>query len=333
MCTGLSYTNGSSRYFGRNLDLEVDYPVSVVITPRNFPFHFRNGETLDKHNAIIGMGMIENNYPLYFEGINDKGLGMAGLAFWNSCHYFPEMKNKRNYASFEILQYILGTCSTVDEAKKEFETINISNLGFSANYAPSPLHWLISDGTKSIVVEETKAHGLMVYDDPFNVLTNEPEFPFHVNNLSFYANVSNKLENFTDTRFAPDFPGFIKMGAGMGSAGLPGGMDSISRFVKVAFTRLNSTNVKDQEADNIAQFFHILQSVLQTRGSDQVKEGEYEVTQYSCGANLKTGRFYYTTYNNPSLCAVDLFGEDLESEKLISYPVVRDLLVHVQNAK
>ena len=35
MCTGLSLKNGKHHYFGRNLDLELDYPVDIVITPRN----------------------------------------------------------------------------------------------------------------------------------------------------------------------------------------------------------------------------------------------------------------------------------------------------------
>lgn len=331
MCTGLSFANGNSHYFGRNLDLEIDYPVDVVITPRNHPFRFRNADGLKTHNAIIGMGLVQNDYPLYFEGVNDKGLGMAGLAFWTSCHYFPVQEGKLNLASFEILQYILGKCSTVEEAKEEFKNINITNVGFSSAMAPSPLHWLISDANSSIVVEQTEAHGLMVYDDPFNVLTNEPEFPFHEKNLSFYCNVSNHLENFSETRFAPNFPDFIKMGAGMGTSGLPGGLDSMSRFVRVAFTRLNSVCSNETEECSIQQFFHILSSVYQTNGCDQVKPGEYEVTQYSCGANLETGRFYYTTYSNQSITAVDLHKEDLDSDRIVSYPVKRDLRVELQN--
>lgn len=48
MCTGLSYSNGNSHYFGRNLDLEIDYPVDVVITPHNVPFKFRHTDANGK---------------------------------------------------------------------------------------------------------------------------------------------------------------------------------------------------------------------------------------------------------------------------------------------
>ena len=329
MCTGLSFTNGSNHFFGRNLDLEIDSPVSVVVTPRNYEFKLRHTDSIPAHHAMIGMGMIQDDYPLYFEGINEKGLGCAGLAFWTSCRYFPVQEGKTNIASFEFIPYILSRCETTAQARQELENINITNEGFSAKYAPSPLHWLIADAESSIVVESTEK-GLQVHDNPYHVLTNEPDFPFHVNNLSFYCNCSNKIRDFKTTRFSKNFPGFIKFGAGMGSAGIPGGLDSISRFVRVAFSALNSV-CEDTEEANVSQFFHILGSVSQTRGADQVKPDEYEITQYTCGANTKTGRFYYTTYSNPSLCAVDLMKEDLDSDKLTDYPVLRDLQVTVQN--
>lgn len=332
MCTGLLFTNGNSHYFGRNLDLEIDYPVDVVITPRNHPLNFRHVDGMTSHNAIIGMGLVQNDYPLYFEGINDKGLGMAGLAFWTSACYFPAAEGKTNLASFEILQYLLAKCDTVEEVRKELETINITNDNFAPGMPASPLHWIIADKTgTTIVAEQTKAHGLMVYDDPYDVLTNEPEFPFHVNNLSYYCNISNHIENFDSTRFAPNFPNFVKMGAGMGSAGLPGGLDSISRFQRVAFTRLNTVMEENNELANISQYFHILYSVFQTRGSDQVKPGEYEVTQYSCGGNLETGTWYYTTYSNQSITAVEMSKENLDSTEMISYPLKRELKIDYQN--
>lgn len=330
MCTGLSLKNGNHHYFGRNLDLELDYPVDVVITPRNKKLAMRHTDVIDMHYAIYGVGLIQDDYPLYFDACNEKGLGMAGLAFWTSCYYAPVEEGKLNLASFELLQYILGKCETVAEAKEILKNVNITNEGFSAAMAPSPLHWLISDHTSSIVVEQTKEHGLMVYDNPYDVLANEPEFPFHVKNLSFYANVSNQLQNFTETRFAPEFPDFVKLGAGMGTAGLPGGLDSISRFVKIAFGRLNSI-CPDTEAGNVSQFFRLMESVIQCNGSDQVKKDEYEITQFTTCYNTDENILYYTTYYNESLNAVKLASEDLDSDQLVKYEFIRDFQVNFQN--
>lgn len=330
MCTGLSLKNGNHHFFGRNLDLEIDYPVDVVIAPRNKKIPMRHTDDLDTHYAMFGVGLIQDDYPLYFDAANEKGLGMAGLAFWTSCYYKPVEEGKNNIASFEIIPYILGKCATVAEAKEVLKDMNITNEGFSPVMAPSALHWIISDSTSSIVVEQTKERGLMVYDDPYDVLANEPEFPFHRANLGFYCNVSNKIENFDSTRFAPDFPGFVKMGAGMGTAGLPGGVDSISRFVKIAFGRLNSRCADTVQA-NVSQFFRLLESVVQCDGSDQVKEGEFEITQYTSCYDMDNEVLYYTTYNNQSLNAVDMKKEDFDGAALKKIDFDREFQVNFQN--
>ena len=62
MCTAATY-QGSSYYFGRNLDLEYSYHETVTITPRNFPFAFRMGGRMDKHYAMIGMAYVVDGYP------------------------------------------------------------------------------------------------------------------------------------------------------------------------------------------------------------------------------------------------------------------------------
>ena len=81
MCTAISYQGKSSHYFGRNLDLSYSYQEQVVITPRNFPFSFRNGTQLQHHFAMIGMATVSDGYPLYYEATNEHGLSMAGLNF------------------------------------------------------------------------------------------------------------------------------------------------------------------------------------------------------------------------------------------------------------
>ena len=78
MCTAVSYRT-RDHYFGRNLDLDYSYQETVTITPRNYPFRFRNKTTLESHYAMIGMATMADGYPLYYEATNEKGLSMAGL--------------------------------------------------------------------------------------------------------------------------------------------------------------------------------------------------------------------------------------------------------------
>ena len=72
MCTAITYKT-KSHYFGRNLDLEISYNEMVIITPKNYPFQFRKNKELKKHYAIIGMGIVVDDYPLYFDATNEKG--------------------------------------------------------------------------------------------------------------------------------------------------------------------------------------------------------------------------------------------------------------------
>ena len=329
MCTGLSFKNGDHQYFGRTLDVEYYCPVSVTIVPHHYDFKFRHVSSPRNHYAMIGMGFVQDDYPLLFEAVNEKGLGMAGLALWNSCHYFPVQEGKTNVASFEIIPYILASCQNVQEAKDALQNINITDEMFTKGQPNSPLHWLISDENESIVLESTK-DGVHVYENPYQVLTNEPPFPFHEMNLNYYCNVSNHIENFDRSRFAREVPNFKHIGAGLGTTQLPGGLDPISRFVRVAYLSMNSVT-QDTEQSNVSQFFHILQGVSQPLGANQNKPNDYEYTQYTCCINTKTLRFYYSTYDNQSLNAVDLKSENLDRKQIITYPVIHDFQVNVQN--
>ena len=80
MCTAVSWRS-KDHYFGRNLDLEFVCNESVTVTPRNFPFQFRNTQPQNTHYAIIGMATMMDGYPLYFDAINECGLGVAALNF------------------------------------------------------------------------------------------------------------------------------------------------------------------------------------------------------------------------------------------------------------
>ena len=72
MCTAATYLT-KDFYFGRNLDLHISYGERVTITPRNYPFHFREVQSLEQHYAIIGMALIMDDYPLYFDATNEIG--------------------------------------------------------------------------------------------------------------------------------------------------------------------------------------------------------------------------------------------------------------------
>ena len=135
MCTAATYKT-KDFYFGRTLDYEFSYGDEITITPRNYAFDFRHTSTCSSHYAIIGMAHIAGNYPLYYDAINEKGLGMAGLNFVGNAVYAEPDDSKENVAQFEFIPYILSKCASVSDAKNLLAKINLTGTPFSDNFRP-----------------------------------------------------------------------------------------------------------------------------------------------------------------------------------------------------
>lgn len=315
MCTAATYKT-KDFYMGRTLDYEFSYGEEVTITPRSFPFAFRHGGTLDTHYAIIGMAHIADGYPLYYDAVNEKGLGMAGLNFVGNAVYSAEKPGACNVAQFEFIPWVLSQCAALDEARALLADINLTGTPFSAQLPAAQLHWLIADSTGAVTVE-ARADGLHIIDNPVGVMTNNPPLEYQLFNLTNYMALSEKQP---ENAFAPGLP-LAAYSRGMGALGLPGDLSSMSRFVRVAFTKLHSVSGESEE-ESVGQFFHILGSVEQQRGCCEVKPGAYEITIYTSCWNAQRGVYYYTTYNNRAITAVDMHHENLDTSELIRYPIV-----------
>lgn len=322
MCTAITYKT-NDHYFGRNLDLEYSYGEAVTVTPRNFPLSFRCEKPMLRHYGIIGIAISEDNFPLYFDAINECGLCMAGLNFPGNAMYHDPQPEKLNITPFEFIPWILGQCKSLADARLLLEKVNITNIPFSEKYPLSPLHWIIADKDSSVVVESVAA-GLNIYDNPIGILTNNPPFDYHMHNLSNYLNLTCKEP---PNRFSTEID-LRPYSNGMGAMGLPGDLSSSSRFIKAAFTKLNSIS-DGSEAASVSQFFHILNSVAQQKGCVHTANG-YEMTVYSSCCNTDKGIYYYTTYENRQITGVDMYKEDLNSCSLIIYPLLREQQIRME---
>ena len=325
MCTAATYQT-KDFYFGRTLDYEFSYGDEITVTPRNYPFTFRDsGEMLDNHYALIGMAHVAGNYPLYYDAINEKGLGMAGLNFVGNAVYREKAEDKSNVAQFEFIPWVLAKCADLEEAKKLLSNVNITNTQFSRQLPTAQLHWIIADKSGCIVVESVE-EGVKIYDNPVGVLTNNPPFPEQMFRLNDFMHLSPKSP---ENRFSKDLR-LRTYSRGMGAMGLPGDLSSQSRFVKVAFTKMNSVS-GDSESESISQFFHILGSVDQQRGCCDVGDKEYEITLYTSCCNADKGIYYYTTYENHQISAVDMNKENLDASSLVRYPLITGEQIKYQN--
>ena len=323
MCTAISL-HTRDHYFGRNLDLEYSLDESVVVTPRRFSLRFRRMPPLDTHLAMIGVATVAGGYPLYYDATNEAGLSIAALNFPASAHYPPESVGKDNIAPFELIPWLLAQCSCVAQARALLTRMNLAALPFGDELPLTPLHFLISDASESIVLEPMK-DGLQIYNNPTGVLTNEPPFDMQLEHLTRFMSLSSRdPENHLDPSLLLE-----PHSRGTGAIGLPGDLTSESRFVRAVFTKANSL-CGDTQEESVTQFFHILGSVAHTRGSVMVGDRP-EITVYSSCCDTKRGVYHYTTYENSQITAIDMHKEDLNQNALSVFPLIRRQKIFVFN--
>ena len=324
MCTAATYKT-KDFYFGRTLDYEFSYGDDVTITPRNYPFYFIKQKHIHVHYAIIGMSHIIEDYPLYYDAINEKGLGMAGLNFVGNAVYKETIEDSDNIAQFEFIPWVLSQCATVKEARNLVKKVNLLNISFNNQLPVAQLHWIISDRNESITVESVK-EGIKIYENPVGVLTNNPPFDIQMFGLNNYMHLSTRSP---EDKFAKGL-NLKEYSRGMGAIGLPGDLSSQSRFIRAAFIKMNSIS-GEGEKESVSQFFHILNSVDQQRGCCDLGDEKYEITIYTSCCNTNKGIYYYTTYDNHQITAIDMHKENLDGDKLIRYPLIKEEQIRMQN--
>lgn len=313
MCTAITFSR-KDFFFGRTLDLERAYGEEVVISPRNFPLPFLQRPSLERHYGIIGMAHVSDGYPLYYDAVNEAGLCMAGLNFPGFAQYKASAEGKENVACFEFIPWVLGMCGSVEDVRRLLPRLQLTGTPFSPELPTAQLHWIIADRRACMTVEAL-AGGIRVHENPVGVLTNSPPFDQQMFQLRNFMHLS---PNPAHNHFSPEVE-LKPYSRGMGAIGLPGDLSSQSRFVRAAFTKLNSLCTEEK---SVSQFFHILDSVSQTRGCCRLQDGSCEITQYTSCCNASQGIYYYTTYGNRRISAVDLHREDLEGDRLFRFPLV-----------
>lgn len=278
MCTAIS----KGGYFGRTLDLEGSRGEEAVIMPRRFPVRFLREVNMPQHPAIIGCALVNEGVPLWFDAVNEYGLAAAGLNFPDYATYLEPKTDKINLASFELIPFVLSKCRNLREAAELLKHCNITPDSVSPNLPTTPLHWMIADREGCIAVEPTRG-GLIVYNDPFGVLTNSPPFPVHRDNVML------------NPRLTPS-----------SAEGLPGDWSSESRFLRAAFAK------KHTAVSGVSDLFHILDSVSVPLGCGKK---DWRTVYASC-ADLERGEYYYTTYENREIKKISLDFANVNSDSL-----------------
>ncbi len=322
MCTAMTL-RAEDFYLGRTLDYDCMFQSDVVVMPRNFPLRLRFLQEVTHHYALCGMAYIRDGYPLFYDGMNEKGLAAAALSFGEDADYSEEAGRSLNIASFEVIPYILSVCKSARQAKEVLKTAVITDTPFDEELPPSALHWIFADGRECFTLEHTK-EGMRIYDNPLGLLTNRPAFPFQEASLNDYINISPGMQK---NRFCPEYP-LEEYSRGMGALGLPGDYSSRSRFVRGAFLKLNSCPEGD---DRVGEVFALLSGVSIPKGAVVLQGERYHRTLYTACMNASQGEYFYTTCTNRQINAVRMKGADLSSEELSVYPLGISQNVKYQN--
>ena len=312
MCTGVRFTDDKGNmFFGRNLDWSVGYGQKIVVTPKGYKYHSAFLGDLQPKYAVIGMGIIQENAPLYFDCGNEAGLAIAGLNFPGYAQYEKDqVEGRTNIAAYEFPLWVAMNFDTVDEVVKALANVAIVAKPINDQYPVSMLHWMIGDGKKSIVVEYTAA-GLQVFQNDVDVLTNQPGYAWHKENLRNYMNITSPQPEKVEWGSAE----LTAFGSGSLMRGLPGDYYSPSRFVRVAYLNTHYP-VKNSEEENVARLFHTLAGVAMIDGAAAMADGNFEKTVYTGGYSAATKTYYYNTYEDPSIKKAALSDYDIEGEEL-----------------
>ena len=313
MCTSITL-NKENFLFGRNMDLDYSFGGRVTVTPRNFPLMFRCAVPMTSHYAMIGMtSVLAEDFPLYAEAANEKGLCMAGLDFpFNA--YYPEAAahEKEKISPFEIIPWVLGQCADVESAVALLSRTITVDVNYSSHVMLTPMHWHIADKNRSVVAEPLK-DGMRIHENPVGVMTNNPPFEFHMADLCRYANLVPCDPESSFSRAA----GLRPFSGGLGSVGLPGDFSSSSRFVKAAYLRHFSVCGGGDSA--VMQMFHLLDSVAVVKGSVISSRGKFTVTDYSCCIDPVRKIYYLKSYENSSVAAVRMTEDNADGNRLIHF--------------
>jgi choloylglycine hydrolase len=313
MCTGIRFTDGAGNmYFGRNLDWVEDYGECVYITPRNaeIPDPF-NGVLKPKY-ACIGMAIEVDGAPCYFDLANEAGLGVGGLNFPGYAKFADApVEGTTNVATYLFPLWVAANFKTVAEVREALKNVTIVAKAPEESLGVAQLHWFVGDNKESIVIE-CQEDGMHIYDNGLDVLTNQPPFPWHYENVRNYMCLDAEFPPSTKWRSYELQP--FSSAAGM--IGFPGAYDPASRFVRVAFLNAHYPDEIGEEA-NVTRLFQTLNGVYQVKGGGKQGNGEYEYTIYTGGYSSATQTYYHTLYEDTTRVGVSLKDYDLDGKELI----------------
>lgn len=261
------------------------------------------------------------------DGLNEKGLAVGMFYHPGFAQYaaFKDSARGRTMAPQDVAGFILSPYATVDEVRRSFPGMRVVDVVEPAIGAGVPGHWMVTDRTGASIAVECTGGAVVVHDAPLGVITNAPNYDWHMTNLRNYVNLSPfglPDKKIGDLDFAP-------LGAGSGMTGLPGDNTPPSRFIRaVAWTQ---TARKTATADEtVYELFRIMDNfnlplgpgAAEGHAGAQAQTGIMRSsTIWTAGWDLTNLKLYYHTQHNRRVRFFDIKAVDFGSGGIRHYPL------------
>lgn len=321
-CTGISLFAKDEGYVqARTIEWGDSYlPSEYVIIPRNLeqisytPTGI-NGLKFQSKYGVVGLAIIQKEFIA--EGLNEVGLS-AGLFYFPHYGKYPEYDPRQNNQTLSDLQFvswILSQFSTIDEVIEATKQVRITSLDKQG----STVHWRIGEASGRQVVLEFINGIPHFYENKIGVLTNAPDFPWHITNLNNYVNLfpgNAPTQKIGDITIFP-------FGAGSGFLGIPGDVTPPSRFIRIAFYKATAPQLETSE-ETIFQCFHILNNFDIPIGVEHALGKAPNIpsaTQWTSAIDLTQKKLYYKTAYNGNIRCINLNNIDFEKISYQSHPL------------
>ena len=317
-CTGFRVVSkDGSIIAARTLEFEFDLGSKIIVVPRGtFMTALTTGWEGLSWNVKYGyVGANALGMDLVADGTNEVGLA-CGAFYFSGCAGYQELLrelHRSTLSQYDLVGWILGNFATVDEVKTALENIRVYGLAIMVTESTvMPLHHIVYDAKGGCIVIEYVEGELNIHENPLGVITNNPTFDWHLQNLSNYVNLtpvnikSSKLGDFE-----------IKAtGNGTGLLGLPGDNTSPSRFVRAAF--YSHGEVKPAHAkEAVTLAWHILNALDIPEGlvvNEQLgMVVSRDIAYWSAVRDLTNKVYYFRTYSDLNIRKVELDRIDFSS--------------------
>ena len=316
MCTAIHVkTQFGNTFLGRTMDFSYPLDPELYVIPRGYEWtNILNTHTIKTNYTFMGIG--QDIAPITFaDGVNEMGFAIAVLYFPGYAVYDSiDLHNNQtlSISALEVTKFLLSTCGSVEDATQILETIRIVGIEDEVTQSVAPLHWIMADKSGRCSVIEKMEDGLHIINNSIGVLSNSPNFMWHMTNLNSYMNITStqKEEANWDSVVLKPF------GQGAGTFGLPGDYTPPSRFVRAAFQKTH-TFYSNNQSEAIIACFHIMESVSIPKGVVITNRQTNDYTQYTAFIDLTTSQYFFKTYDNSQIIAVE-FPKYMTSHDIVS---------------